>query len=444
LTKDLTMKRLFILSSLLLTQTLFATHLSIYDSGMALVEEEKSFHFDTQTETLLYEDIAQSILTDSIAVTLPKNINLQAINFQRSNLSLHTLAQAFVGKKVYYKNKSYKLTAINASDAFIQKDGPITPVNLRELSYPFVPKMLHSKNALLLKIKQSYKTEAKVKLRYLANKINFTSDYTLELNKKSAELTGWVSITNNTNKEFRDANVQLLAGDLHRVRKAVEHPVMYKTMTISNDAPVASTMPSHKSMQGYHLYTIPFKVNIKPQESNRIKLLEKKSIHYTKSFHLRASNPLYLMGERSMQATQSIAFKLADTALPKGIVRIYSQAQKEQPSLLLGEATIQNSAKNRAITLDIGKDFDTKLTQRLIKRKDTKTKLDAIIEYTLTNNADKAKKISVTIPFTPRSDAKIITDEAYRYTKGNLATFTLTVEANSQKSFVAEFINKRR
>jgi len=437
------MKRLFILSSLLLTQTLFATHLSIYDSGIALVEEESTFTFDKQTDSLLYDNIPKSIISDSVAVTLPQKMQLQALSFEHPNLTTHTIAKAFVGKKVFYKDKSYTLAALNNSEAFLEADGRITPVSVRELSYPALPKMLHTNNAFLLHIQESYKTEAKVKLRYLANKINFTTDYVLNLDESIAQLSGWVNITNNTNKEFTDANIQLLAGELQRVRKHSRQPVMYKSVSVASDM-AAPSVSQHKSMQGYHLYTIPFRVDLKSGQSSRVKLLEKKDLAFTKSFHVTASNPLYLMGERSMQPTQSINFTLPKTALPKGTVRIYTQDKSEQTSLLLGEAALQNTAKNTPVTLDIGKDFDTKLTQRLIKRKDTKTKFDAIIEYTLTNNSDKTKTISIAVPFTPRSDAKIITDAAYSYTKGNLATFTLTVEPNSHKSFVAEFISKRR
>ena len=438
------MKRLFILSSLLLTQTLFATHLSIYDSGIALVEEESTFTFDKQTDSLVYDNIPKSIVADSVAVTLPQKMQLQALSFEHPNLTTRNIAKAFVGKKVFYKDKSYTLAALNGSEAFLEANGRITPVSVRELSYSALPKMLHSKNALLLHMQQSYKTEAKVKLRYLANKINFTTDYVLNLNETTAQLSGWVNITNNTDKEFKNAQIQLLAGEMHRVQKAPNYPVMYKAVSVASDAAVAPTVATHKSMQGYHLYTIPFSVDLKISQSNRVKLLEKKDLAFTKSFHVRANNPLYLMGERSMQPTQSINFTLPKTALPKGTVRIYTQDKSKRTSLLLGEVSLQNQAKNTPVTLDIGKDFDTKLTQQLIKRKDTKTKFDAIIEYTLTNNSDKEKTISVAVPFTPRSDAKIITDAAYSYTKGNLATFTLTVEPNSHKSFVAEFINKRR
>ena len=112
-----------------------------------------------------------------------------------------------------------------------------------------------------------------------------------------------------------------------------------------SDAAVAPTVATHKSMQGYHLYTIPFSVDLKASQSNRVKLLEKKDLAFTKSFHVRANNPLYLMGERSMQPTQSINFTLPKTALPKGTVRIYTQDKSKRTSLLLGEVSLQNQAK---------------------------------------------------------------------------------------------------
>jgi len=437
------MKRLFFLSGLLLTQTLFASHLTIYDSGLALIEEESTFHFTPQTDKLLYKDIPKTILNNSISVVLPPKMELLQQNLQRENLTPYNIAKHFIGKDIYINNSKYKLLTLNNTDAYVRDTKlRVKRVNLETLSYATMPQDLHTDNALLLYIDKSYKTDAKVKLRYLAKNISFATDYILELTQKNASLSAWVTISNESNKDFLQSSLSLLAGDIQRSSNdRTSTRVLYKTLSSDRAAKLSNTV-EHTNLQNYHLYNIPKRVDIKSGEKSRLKLFEKKAISYKTTYSVQADNPLYLMGQRSKQIQQNISFKLPKHALPKGLVRIYKT--DKQRGVLIGENYIQNTPKDTTLEIELGKDFDTKLTQKLLKRADTKTTFHATIEYILTNHSDKEKKINLLVPFIPKEGSKIITSELYRFTKGNLATFTIRLPANSTKSLQVEFISKRR
>ncbi|MEN4054246.1 hypothetical protein [Sulfurimonas sp. NWX79] len=199
---------------------------------------------------------------------------------------------------------------------------------------------------------------------------------------------------------------------------------------------------THKAVAGYHKYTVPFKVDLNSYEKRRVKLFEYKDIPIQNSYIARMNNPLYLMGERSSSVNRELQISNLDRELPSGVVRIYTKDDEEP--LLLGETNIANTPKKSPIILKVGKDFDTKVTQKVISRKDTNLRFNVTIAYTLTNHSDEDKFITVEIPFNKKSDSKVISKEKYSFTKGNLLTFHLQVKANSKQSFRAKFITKRR
>ena len=58
---------------------------------------------------------------------------------------------------------------------------------------------------------------------YLAGKLSWTADYVLTVARddKSADLDGWVTVANGSGTSFKNAKLQLVAGDLNRVRQVV-------------------------------------------------------------------------------------------------------------------------------------------------------------------------------------------------------------------------------
>jgi hypothetical protein len=436
------MKRIFLLSTLLLSQTLFGTTLTIYDSNIALVSESKDVNFSKGVATLLYGEMPKSIIADSLQVKLPDDVVLVQQNYQKANLTLYNVAKSFLNKEVLFDAKTYKLVALNGSKAFLEsKNREIQICDISQLYFKKLPKNLHSSYALLFVTYTKEKKEGDITLHYLVNNITFESDYSVNIYEKYADLIASVTIKNNSGRDFKAADVNLLSGELSRIRERQPHPVMCKSVVMASDAPVQT--PKHKSIAAYHSYTLANKIDITNDTTNRITLLKLHKLPYERIYSVTASNPLYLMGERSMQITQEIALQKITKALPKGKLRLYNEDTKGK-KVLLGETQIDNHPKNEPLLIPIGKDFDTHLTQTIRSRKDTKSTLEATIIYTITNNSDSKKSITLSIPFTKKEGSRIITDKKYRFTKGNLATFSIEVAPNSSESFEARFISKRR
>lgn len=375
------MKRLLLFSSFVLTQTLFATTLTIYNSEIALVEESRAFNIEQKEQELNYNATAKTVLPNSINADFPKEVTLH-------------------------------------SQAYRKASGQ------REASLSF-------------DIESAKKMTANVTISYLAQGISFTNDYVLSLEKERARLTAWADITNNSHKDFKNASVSLIAGELHRASSQT-HPIAYRTMALT----AQKTLPQEHAVAGYHRYTLPRKIDINANEQRRVKLFESTDIKLTHHYSAMMNNPLYLMGERSSSVTQEITLSNIKQPLPQGLVRIYTR-DKEQ-KLLLGEDIISNTPKNRALTLKLGKDYDTKISQTMLERNDTKEQFDVTVKYSISNNSDEDKSVTLLIPFNKKRGSTVDSKLRYVCTKGNLVTFTLKVKANSQRSFDVRFKSKRR
>ena len=216
--------------------------------------------------------------------------------------------------------------------------------------------------------------------------------------------------------------------------------IAYKN--VRYDTVMAQAAPVEQiSHEGYHLYKVPFKINIANNEKTQIKFIDKQNIKIKRTYQATLSNPLYLHGERKRNVTQYINLASLDVPLPKGVVRTYSKVNKQ--SVLLGETNIKHTPKETPIELKIGTNFDLKVTQTLLLKKDTKHQLNSKVEYEIKNSSDEAKRVELLIPFNVKKDSKVKTDLAFKYKNGNQLSFDIEVKANSSEKFKIEFLSKR-
>ena len=447
------------LSTLLLTSLAFSSSLLsatldeeitnsslvVYNSNLGLVHEQRALSLNTADTSIIYEGVAQSIKSDSISAEISPNVILYSQQYRYDALSQQKLLQAHIGKKVevrLLKNRNeFKiitatLLSSNAKKSLVRTLAyKIITVNNDDVIFESIPDRLVTKPSLLFNIKTLKDTKTQMKLDYLISNISFTSNYVLNIDGNNANLTGWVSIDNKSGKRFEQTKLSLVAGDIQIQQN--NHPQLYKSMQVMSDAPRVK----EDAFEGYHFYTIGFPVTLANNETTQIQFMQKKNIAMQKLYSATLTNPLYFRGEKTSKASQFIHLKGLDTPLPQGKIRIYSKQNGQ--SILLGESSIEQTAKNSNIALKNGINFDVKVTQKVTARKDTKSFFNVDVEYAITNSSDANKTVTLLVPFNTYEDSKVTTDENYTFTKGNLVTFSVAVDANSVKKFNVNYESKK-
>ena len=447
---------LALMATLSLSSSLFASTLSseiknsslvVYNSNIGLVHEERDLSLKSSDTSIIYEGVASSINTDSINVTLNPLVSLKSQQFRFDSLTLSKLLDAHIGKKIEVRllrnRNEFKiifatLLSHGSQNSIVRTvDYKIISVKNSDIMFSSIPKELITKPSLVWNVDVKKDVDETMKLDYLINNITFKSDYILNVDQNRSQLTGWITIDNRSGKAFKETKLSLLAGDINRVNANRPTPYRAKSMRVMSD----SVQASHQAYEGYHFYTIPFKVSLANNEKTQLKFIAKDGIATSREYSATLNNPLYVRSQIKSDVNQYISIEGIESPLPKGTLRTYSKLDGR--TILLGENHISHTPKNTSLKLKIGKNFDIKVTQTPTSRDDSKSRFDVTMEYKLTNNSDQQRVIELLIPFNTDESSKIRTEKNYTFTKGNLVTFSVTVGANSSESFKVNFKSRK-
>lgn len=446
------MKKLYFsfISTLLLISSansaILNNSLIVYNGNVGLVHESKNIKINKSDKTITYEDVASTIETDSVNVKLPESVKLYSQQYRFDKLTLTKLLDAHIDKAIQVRilkdAKNFKiidatLLANNGNSSLVKTDkSKIISVNSRDIIFKTIPSELLTRPSLVWNIKASKTLNTKMEIDYLIKNITWSSDYILNLDKNSANLSGWITIDNRSGKKFSDTSLYVLAGEINRASKPTIRREMIYAKSMAASAPV-----QQEAHEGYHFYIIPFKVNLANSEKTQIKFTDKKSLKFSRKYSATLQNPLYLRGEIRSDVTQYIHLKGLDIPLPRGVVRTYSKLR--DTSILLGETNIQHTPKDTDIELKLGKNFDLKVTQNVVSRDDSQRYFIADVEYKVKNSSNQTKTVELLVPFNRNKNSIVKSSQNYKFTKGNFVTFSLIIKANATKSFKVHFESKK-
>jgi len=215
--------------------SLFGSSLVIYNSNIGLVHEERPLHLDKNSHNIIYKDVASSIITESINLKLPKGVQLYSQQYRYDKLTLAKLLEYNIGKKVKVGKDSFILLAANNTEAILKnKKGNIVTRESKAIIFDKIPNRLLSKPSLLWNVKTDKNINAKLELDYLIKNIKWSANYVLDIVKNRANLRGFITLTNNSGKSFKNTTLYTLAGTINRIRNPQPPRVMYSKMMAQN------------------------------------------------------------------------------------------------------------------------------------------------------------------------------------------------------------------
>jgi len=263
-----------------------------------------------------------------------------------------------------------------------------------------VPANLRSRPTLVTKLTSLAEGKVPVELDYLTGGLAWSADYVAELapDESTIELKGWVTLTNTSGTTYRDAHLQLVAGEVNQVTQALA--AQMKTMEAV--APAAAPAPmTEQSMFEYHLYTLARPTTIAENQTKQVELLTGHGVPVRKEYRfdnvVNSFNSRYGEGER-VNADVRLIFENTEQAqlgipLPKGIVRVY-KADAEGNAIFVGEDAIEHTPKGETVKLVLGQAFD--ITARG-KQTDFEIVGDNVYESAYEIEFKNAKKEAVTV-----------------------------------------------
>ena len=429
--------------------------LTVYNSNLALVRDVRQLNLASGESLLRFMDIAASINPAAVhfrSVTEPAKLSVLEQNYEYDLLDPNKLLQKFVGREVTLVRPKLssgttgfdevKATLLSLNGAPVWKIGNeiVTGLSYESIRFPELPENLYERPTLLWTLENSGGRRHKVEASYLTSNLSWSADYVLNVGKdeSSGDLDGWVTLVNHSGTAFKNAQLQLVAGDLHR-----ELPINgrdeLRVMEVMAKAAAAPAPFQQEAFSEYHLYSLGRRTSIFDQESKQISLLNASRFPLHKVYVVDGQSYYYRTAAQPGAPLKDpvqvfYKFKNEDKAelgmpLPAGTIRVY-QADSRGGSLFVGEDHIDHTPKDETISLHIGNAFDI-IAER--KQTDYKRLSDRLYEFeyeiTLRNHKD--------IPITVEANEPIGGDwemisSTYKFTKtaAFAAQFLVPVEKN--------------
>jgi hypothetical protein len=428
-------------------------NVTVYNSNIALVRDVRQLALPSGAFRLKFMDIAATVNPATVhfrSLNEPEKLGVIEQNYEYDLLEPAKLLHKYVGKEVtlvrsYKDNGTTKHEEIKAT-LLADNNGPVwkigndivTGMLAESYRFPEVPANLYERPTLLMSLENSGARKQQIEASYLASNLSWNADYVLTVGRddKAADLDGWVTLANNSGTAFRNARLQLVAGDLNRIPQGGVIGGVAKEMAMNR---AAAPQFQQENFSEYHLYTLGRRTSVEDKETKQISLLQGSGVPVQKLFIVNGQNFYYHNAQNpgSPQKDPVLVyykFKNEEKAdlgmpLPAGNVRVY-QKDSKGGVLFAGEDHIDHTPKDEEVSVHIGNAFDV-----VAERKQTDYKrIDSHVwemefEITLRNHKDAPIIVQVNEPI--GGDWEMLSS-SYKFTKtaAFAAQFNVPVDKN--------------
>jgi hypothetical protein len=429
---------------------------TIYNSNIALIRDVRELQFGRGNFHLKFMDIAATVNPATVhfrSLTEPDKVGVLEQNYEYDLLEPAKLLNKYVGKEVtlvrsYMDNGTTKHEEIKAT-LLANNNGPVwkigndivTGVYGESYRFPEVPANLYDRPTLLMSLQNLGALKQKIETSYLAGNLSWNADYVLTVGRddKAADLDGWVTVINNSGTAFRNARLQLVAGDLNRLPEAAR----YSAAETVRAVPMAKAAQQfqQENFSEYHLYSLARRTSVEDKETKQISLLEGTGVPVEKLFVVNGQNFYYHNRQNPGSPLKDpvmvfYKFKNEEKAglgipLPAGNVRVY-QKDSKGGLLFIGEDRIDHTPKDEFINVKIGNAFDVVCERKQTDYKSLGSNLwEMEFEITLRNHKDAPVTVQVNEPI--GGDWEMLSS-TYKATKTGAfaAQFDVPVKANGE------------
>ncbi|HEX5785988.1 MAG TPA: DUF4139 domain-containing protein [Burkholderiaceae bacterium] len=354
---------------------------TIYNENLALVKDQRKLQLKTGPQALAFRDVSARMRPETAllrSLSAPGSLYVQEQNFDFDLLTPQKLLEKYVGRTVQLVRTHPTTGAETTEQAQVlaANNGIVLQVGQRietgtpngRIVYSDVPANLRDRPTLVMSLDNSGGAQQDVELSYLTSGLAWKADYVVELNAADTalDLSGWVTLTNTSGATYRNAKLQLVAGDVNQVAPALQNMARAQVYPAAAPAPMAKREMAEESLFEYHLYTLQRPTTIAENQTKQVALLAAAAVPARKELLLRGADYYYRssfgdLGQK-LKASVYMEFDNKESAhlgqpLPKGIVRVYKKDSAGNAQFV-GEDRIDHTPKNEKVRLKLGEAFD--------------------------------------------------------------------------------------
>lgn len=426
---------------------------TIYNENLALVKDVRRIPFKSGPVSLAFRDVSARMRPETAllrSLTAPGALRVQEQNFDFDLLTPQKMLEKYVGKTVRVvrtnsatgQETTETATVLSANNGVVLKIGDRIETGVPgRLVFDDVPPNLRDRPTLVMSLNNSGTALQDVELSYLTGGLSWKADYVLELNAAddALDVSGWVTLTNTSGASYRNAKLQLVAGDVNQVAPEVA----LRGRAVLMAAPAmekADVNMTEESLFEYHLYTLDRPTTIAENQTKQVALLSATGVPARKDMVLVGTDYYYHgpsgdLGKK-LKVSVFLEFDNKESArlgmpLPKGVVRVYKKDSAGNAQFI-GEDRVDHTPKNEKVRLKLGNAFDVTADKKQtdFKRLPNAGKYGFVSEsaYELVLKNAKKEAVTVTVQEPIPGDWQIVSaSQPHTKASSNTAVWKVTV-----------------
>ena len=384
--------------------------LTIYNQDFAVVREVVALDLKAGVTTVKFAGATAYVEPASVILRDPTGKHLLQVleqNFRANTVSQDLLLSLNEGKTIEFENVGQEGSAVRREivrgkvirggyDARLAAAGaygygwganlaqPIIEVNGKlRFSLPGQPIFPSLADDTILKPTLSWLLESdrqakfEAELSYITGGLRWDADYNLVLPEQGdvLDLVGWVTMENQSGKNFEQARIKLMAGDVNKIQSVGGYrrvnPWSGGGMGGGGMAPPVT----EKAFDEYHLYALEHPATLRDHESKQVEFVRAagvvstaryvydgaragpavaypETVNTDPDYGVQCSTKVTLLREVTNSAANHLGLPL-----PKGKARFYRRNADGQ-SEFIGENVIDHTPRDEILRLPLGDAFD--------------------------------------------------------------------------------------
>jgi hypothetical protein len=369
--------------------------LTIYNQNFAVVRDMVSLDLKAGVNSIRYADATAQVEPDSVILRDPTgqhSLQILEQNYRNDPVSDVLLLSLFEGKTIDFQRTRLKdntqvfetIPGKVVRSGYVPGGTPQQPIievdGKLQFALPGTPlfpdlgddTVLKPTLNWVLQSDQPGKFDAEV--GYVTEGFDWNATYNLVSPEKGNEvdLTGWITINNQSGKTFENARIKLMAGDVNRITANAGAAGFNRTLSMAMPMAAAAPPVTEKAFDEFHLYSIARPTTLHNQETKQVEFVHAEKMIAPTLYVFDAATDYRFYGGLNMEPEWGSSenkkimvqreFVNAETnqlgiALPKGKLRFYRRDDDGQLQFV-GENEIDHTPRNETVRVTTGNSFD--------------------------------------------------------------------------------------
>nr|WP_303683391.1 DUF4139 domain-containing protein [Brevundimonas naejangsanensis] len=373
--------------------------LTVYNQNIALVEDVRNLNVPAGRSRQEFPGVSASIRPETVGLS-GRGLSVVEQNFDYDLLTPGKLMESAVGNEIGIvrtnpgsgAQTTERARVLAANQGVVLQIGDRIEV-LRDDGVPTrvifdrVPQNLRPRPTLSVTLDAEGAGRRETTLSYLTSGLTWKADYVARFDEKAGklDLTGWVTLTNNSGATFSNAQTRVVAGDVNLIGNQGGGYNPRQPVRGGSVRGNGTQTGGEGALADVYVYPLPEAVTVANNQTKQVGLIDAAGVPATKRY-LRVING-FSTAEQPIAAEVGVIFAngsgAAARALPAGVIRVYVKDEAGEPRFI-GESQVDHSPAGSEIVVTTGDAFDVTVQPRLVSSERVSRRL---VDYSRTRYA---------------------------------------------------------